>query len=39
MIALKKHNSVEGLKIITKLRTQMNRYIIENKAIGSSKYS
>lgn len=39
MIVLKKHNSIEGLKEIRNLRTQMNKYIIENKAIGSSKFS
>ena len=25
MIALKKHNSIEGLKVIKELRTQMNK--------------
>jgi LAGLIDADG endonuclease len=39
LIKLKKHNSKEGLKLIKKLRTEMNKYIIENKSIGSSKYS
>lgn len=39
LIKLKKHNTHEGLKIIKELRTEMNKYIIENKPIGSSKYS
>ena len=39
IIKLKKHNTKEGLELIKKLRTEMNKYIIENKFIGSSKYS
>jgi len=39
LIRLKKHNTPEGLKLICKLRTGMNKYIIDNKSIGSSKYS
>lgn len=38
LIKLKKHNTEEGLKLIKKFRTEMNKYIIENKSIGLSKY-
>jgi len=36
---LKKHKTKEGIKAIKNLRTEMNKYIIESKSIGSSKYS
>lgn len=39
IIKLNKHNSKEGLELIKKLRTEMNKYIIDNKSIGLSKYS
>jgi len=39
LIKLKKHNSKEGLELIKKLRTEINKYIIENKSIDSSKCS
>jgi hypothetical protein len=39
LISMKKHNTPEGLKLIRKMRTEMNKYIIENSSIGSSKFS
>jgi len=39
LIKLKRHNKKEGLELIKRLRIEMNRYIIENKGIGSSKFS
>ena len=39
LIKLKRHNTKEGLKLIKRLRIEMNKYIIENKGIGSSKFS
>ena len=39
LISMKKHNTPEGLKLIRIIRTEMNKYIIENNPRGSSKYS
>lgn len=39
LIKLKRHNTKEVLELVKKLRTEMNKYIIENKGIGSSKFS
>lgn len=39
LIKLKRHNTKEGLELIKRLRIEMNRYIIENKSIGSSRFS
>ena len=39
LIISKKHNTFDGLKEVRRLRTEMNKYVINNKSIGSSKYS
>ena len=39
LIALKKHTGMININDIRKLRSEMNKYIIDNKSIGSSKYS
>jgi len=39
IITINQHNTPLGLKKIRKLRTEMNKYIIQNKPTGSSKYS
>ena len=39
LIRMKKHNTPDGLKLIRKIRTEMNKYIIDNNPTGSSKYS
>jgi LAGLIDADG endonuclease len=39
LIKLKRHNTKEGLELVKKLRTEMNRHIIENKSIDLSKFS
>ena len=39
LIILNKHKTLEGLKTIKDLRTKMNKYIIDNKPLGLSKFS
>jgi hypothetical protein len=39
IITINQHNTPLGLKRIRKLRTEMNKYIIQNNPKGSSKYS
>ena len=39
IISINQHNTPLGLKRIRKLRTEMNKYIIQNNPKGSSKYS
>ena len=39
LIKLNEHNTTIGIENIRKLRTELNKYIIENKSMGSSKYS
>jgi hypothetical protein len=39
LMLLKKHKTETGIKLIKNLRTKMNKYLIDSKSIGSSKYS